>query len=105
MIPAASFCPYYTLVLECEIKNNMVILSVSKATVRELDLRYPQRYPHRPGGAGFGISEGIAGLVDAQRRSLVHVLTRIPEPELLHYVVEVTRGGRLLETWDFRKAN
>ena len=44
-------------------------------------------------------------LTEAQQKSLVRILTLIPEQDLIGYVVDIQVNGVVVASWDFRKPN
>lgn len=93
----------YKVILECKVKGEYYILSLARESSKELDVRFPFRFPHKEGAVGYDTSVVLADLNDDQKRALVRLLTRMTDRELMDYTVHIRYEGQIAQTWDFHK--
>lgn len=82
----------------------MLVFRSSKDTLDRLNLWYPKNLLRQPVEVRL-VGSSHQDLKEGQQKSLVCVLTLIPEKDLIDYVVDVQVNGVVVASWDFRKPN
>jgi hypothetical protein len=82
----------------------MLAFRSTKDTLDQLNLWYPKNLLRQPSEVRM-MGSRHQDLTEAQQKSLVRILTLIPEQDLIGYVVDIQVNGVVVASWDFRKPN